>query len=117
MFDLYSLGTLVIVSGKFTLKSNGGAVDPDTVQLSIESPDGVLKTYTYNVDNYTVRASDGTSSTQSGAVDFITHDGTGQFSADVNANQHGHWYCRFFSSGNGQAANETHFEVKQPRAI
>jgi hypothetical protein len=116
-FNTYDLGELVDITSEFTRKSNGTPLDPDSVFLAIRSPDDIVRTYQFNNDAVQIKAADESTSTEAGGLSYISHDDTGDFSATINANEHGHWYYRWFSTGNGQAAEEKHFIVRQPRAI
>jgi hypothetical protein len=94
-YNTWDLGDKVRVSAPFTLVSSGGAVDPDVVKLSVQPPSGTVTTYTYGV----------------GAT--IVKDSAGNYHADIDANEEGTWYYRWFSTGNGQAAKEMRFVVRE----
>ena len=97
----YNLGALVTVRGAFTDPATAAAIDPDVIKLSVLTPDGVVTTYVYGTDDLVKK----------------TADTTGQYSADLNAQQAGWWYYRWWSEGIGQAAREGRFKVRAPKAI
>jgi uncharacterized protein YfaS (alpha-2-macroglobulin family) len=94
--NTYDLGDLVRCSGAFTNASDA-AVDPDTVLFQFRTPSGDITTYTYGVDAELVR------------------DSLGNYHVDVDANEVGEWWVRFYSTGSGQAADELSFEVSESR--
>lgn len=96
--NIYDVGDLVRCSGPFT-NSAGAAIDPEAVKVSIRKPDGTVTTYVYNTDAEVVK------------------DSVGNYHIDVDANAAGRWYYRWWSTGNGQAADENWFLVRTPRAI
>jgi len=101
-FNTYDLGKKVRVytgTNGFTVASSGAALDPDVVKLSILEPDETLTTYTYGV----------------GSV--IVKEATGKYYADIDVDQAGTWWARWFSTGDGQAADEIRFVVEEANAI
>ena len=90
--NTYQKGDLVRVSGTFT-NSAGTAIDPSVVKFSYKNPAGTTTTLTYGTDVALVK------------------DSTGNYHVDVDASLTGPWYCRFFSTGTGQAADESKFLV------
>lgn len=90
----YTKGQLVRVKGVFTNTDSGSAIDPTTVQVKYEDPDGTKITLTYGVDSALIK------------------DSVGNYHADLNANKTGIWVYRFESTGVGQAANEREFYVQ-----
>lgn len=88
----YHYGDLVRVTGSWTSLA-GTALDPTVVKCQIRAPDGTVTTLTYNTDVTLVKGS------------------TGVYYTDIDANQMGRWYYRFYSTGTGQASNETSFLV------
>lgn len=88
----YSLGTDVICSVVFR-NAAGVIADPDTVKFSVKPPGGPATTYTYLVGQ------------------AIVKDSVGQYHVNVDANAAGEWFYRFFSLGNGKAADENSFTV------
>jgi len=115
-FNSYKVGALVTIESAFTAESDGSNLDPDTVLLSVRSPDGVVRTYTYGSNNIVVKQPDGTTTTITGGASFITRIQTGEYSANLNANAPGTWYYFWHSTGNGQAADEKFFRVNSPHA-
>lgn len=92
----YDLGDLVRCSGAFT-DANSAAVDPDTVKFAFRTPSGSITIYTYVTDAQLVK------------------DSTGNYHVDVDANEVGSWWTRFYSTGNGQASAELEFKVRSSR--
>ena len=85
-------GDLVRVTGTFTQSTT--VLDPTTVLFSFSKPDGTTTTtYVYTTNTQLVK------------------DSTGIYHVDLNADQSGVWYYRFFSQGTGQAAQEGEFTV------
>lgn len=97
--NTHDLGDLVRVSGSFRDAILGGAIDPDVVKLSVRSPDGTVTTYTHGTDAEVVK------------------DQVGEYHADINADQSGTCYYRWWSTGEGQAAEENRFVVREARAV
>jgi hypothetical protein len=100
-FNRHDLGDLVRVStgeAGFTVAVTGDTLDPDAVFLSVRSPSGLMS-YEYGVG------------------DVIVKDGVGKYHADIDADEPGVWFYRWWSTGNGQAANEGRFEVKEAHAV
>ena len=86
MADTYDVGDKAHVTGEFTDPLNDNAyVDPTAVFLSVKDPSANVVTYTYSVSG-------------------ITKDATGQYSADIDIDEAGRWYYRWYSTGTGQAA-------------
>ncbi len=92
--DIYDLGDLVRVSGAFT-DSAGAAQDPNAVLFSFTDPSGNTSTYTYGVD-----------------VELVKDD-TGDYHVDVDCDECGVFWWRWYSTGSGQAADEGRFYVQQ----
>ena len=95
MSDLITVwkGQLVKCSGVFTI--DGAEADPDVVKVTITNPSGESTTYTYGTDAELVKAS------------------TGNYSVNVDADEAGTWYYRFWSTGDGQASEQSNFEVRE----
>lgn len=93
------LGDSVRASNVFTVFGTETELDPDDVFVSVKTPAAVLTTYEYLVDVELVR------------------DALGMFHIDINADEAGLWYVRWFSEGNGQAADEESFTVEDAEAI
>jgi uncharacterized protein YfaS (alpha-2-macroglobulin family) len=87
----YANGSSVRVSGTFRNTDTQALQDPDVVKLDLTTPAGVLTTYTYPTG--------------------ITKAGTGQYYATVDANADGNWTYRWYSTGTGQAAEESIFYI------
>lgn len=90
--NTYALGTDVVCRGLFKT-SAGVAADPSVVKFSVKNPNGVITTYTYVTDVQVVK------------------DSTGHYHVNVDANEAGTWYFRFFATGTGKAADESSFIV------
>lgn len=90
--NVHDEGDLVRCSGAFT-DSDGNATDPTVVLFKFQNPAGTETSYTYGVDAELVK------------------DSTGNYHVDINANAVGTWYYRFYSTGTGQAADESAFIV------
>lgn len=97
-FNTHDLGDSVKVNGVFTTPTTGAPLDPETVKLSVLAPDGTLTTYVYNTDSQ------------------VQRDSQGVYFAYIDANLPGTWYYRWWATGQGQAADETHFEVRNSEA-
>lgn len=96
-YEKYRQGNLVKVSGEFRDQDLGGVVDPDVVKLTVTKPDATQETFVY------------------GDGDEIVRDDPGQYHADINADQAGIWFYYWWSTGNGQGAEEQQFEVLAAR--
>lgn len=89
----YDLGDLVRCSGPFTTTA-GAAMDPAAVYFKAKDPEGaVIGPYQYGVDAQLVK------------------DSVGNYHVDLDANKTGTWTYKFYSTGNGQAADERSFTV------
>jgi hypothetical protein len=97
----YDLGDLVHVTTPTPFKNveTGAALDPDHVYLSVRDPSGNVDIYEYSVDAE------------------VTRVGTGDYESDISTDEEGTWYYRWWSTGDGQAAEENQFEVKAAFAI
>jgi hypothetical protein len=93
------LGSSLRASALFTVFDTETALDPDDVFVSIKTPAAVLTTYAYPADAQIVR------------------DSLGNFHIDINCDEAGTWYVRWFSEGNGQAADEESFTVEDAEAV
>ena len=93
MAATYDVGDLVRVTGTFT-NAAGAAVDPTVVTFTFRTPAGVATTYTYGVDAQLVKSA------------------TGVYYVDINVTAPQYWYCRFVSTGSGQAAGPHVFWVR-----
>lgn len=99
MPNTHDLGDLVRVEATFTDSVLGTAVDPDVVKLSVKSPDDVVTTYVYLTDAEIVK------------------DAVGEYHADIDVDQAGDWFYRWWSTGDGQAAEEKRFKVRAAEAV
>lgn len=93
MANTYQKGDLVRCSAAFT-NSAGSAVDPAAVRCQYKDPSGNTTSLLYGTDAALVK------------------DSTGNYHADVDADEAGKWYYRFYSTGSGQAADEDTFTVQ-----
>lgn len=109
MFNIHDFGAAVRLhtldsedgsSRPFTDAVNGGAIDPDGVSVTIKQPDGTIETFTYSEEG----------------TDVVKED-VGQYYIDIDANQVGTWYYRWWSTGNGQASEERRFVVRAAQAV
>ena len=91
---IYDKGDLVTCRGTFT-DSDGNAQDPDAIYCKVTDPSGNTDSYQYGVDAELVRSS------------------TGVYYVNVDADEVGVWYYRFYSTGAGQAAEESSFTVDE----
>lgn len=88
----YWKGQAVKVSASFT-DEDGEAVDPDVVKLSYTNPSGDTVTLEYGEDEEL----------------FTT--AAGHYEVIIDADEAGRWYYRWWSTGDGQASEQFHFEV------
>ena len=88
----YDKGDVVRCSATFS-NSAGVSIDPTAILFKFKTPAGATTTYTYGMDSELVR------------------DDTGDYHVDIDANEVGPWYFRFYSTGTGQAAAEAKFQV------
>lgn len=100
-YNTHDLGDLVQVytDPEFTNSITEAALDPDTVSVSVRNPSGDVTTYVYGTDPEVVK------------------DGVGEYHINIDANEAGRWHVRFFSTGNGQAAEERMFVVRAALAV
>ena len=89
----YQKGDLVRCTASFTT-SAGVATNPTAVRFQVRTPAGDTTEYVYGTDAEVVRPA------------------TGSYYVDVNASEAGTWRYRFYSTGTGQAADESAFRVK-----
>ena len=94
MANTYQLGDEVQVSGTF-VDSAGDAIDPTDVYCQVRDPSGNITTYEYGVDAALVK------------------DDTGEYHVDVDVDEVGWWWYRFYGTGTGQAADEERFRVEE----
>lgn len=93
MDSKYELGDLVRVTGTFTNEA-GDLVDPTVVNFAYIDPAGTRTDLVYGTDVEVVKSA------------------VGVYYVDVDADQVGRWRYRFWSTGSGQAANESYFVVR-----
>jgi hypothetical protein len=108
-FNTHDLGASVRVRSAFRNISKKVA-DPETVRLSIKTPSGTVSTVTFD----DLQEDDVTEihKRTSGEIEL-----TGEYFADLDANEAGTWFYRWFSEGELQAAAESRFEVRAAQAI
>ena len=83
------------MSGAFT-DSDDVAQDPTVVLFAFKAPSDTTATvYTYGVDAELVK------------------DSTGNYHVDLDTDEVGNWRVRFYSTGTGQAAEETYFHIRE----
>lgn len=92
VFNRYHLGDLVRVTAAFT-NTAGTATDPDVVKLTYRDPSGTETTLLYGTDAALVK------------------DSTGNYHVDIDANDDGVWYYRWWATGTGQSAESAKFIV------
>lgn len=90
----YDIGDLARVTAVFTDGETGDAIDPDVVKLAYRPKDGELVTLTYGTDSEIVK------------------DSVGHYHADIDIDSSGIWRYRWYSTGDGQAAEESSFFVR-----
>jgi len=96
--NTYDLGDLIRVTGTFT-DSASAAQDPTAVKLSFKDPSGNVTTYVYVTDAQLVKSA------------------TGIYYVDIDLDEVGTWWYRFWSTGTGQASGETRLEVRKLNAV
>ena len=86
----YDIGNVVRATVTFTdpLDSDA-AVDPAAVYAAVRDPSGAVTTYEYGVDSEAVKSA------------------TGVYYVDVTLTTSGRYHVRWYSTGTGQAAEET----------
>lgn len=93
--NTYSLGGLLRVAGLFA-NIAGTAIDPSVVKFKYRAPTGDTVTYTYGTDVQLVK------------------DSVGNYHVDLSLDIAGTWHYKFYSTGTGQAADESQFTVDTP---
>ena len=96
MANNYDKGDLIRVTGTFT-DSDGAAQDPTAVLCKYTDPGDNTTTLTYGVDAELVKSA------------------VGIYYVDVDADESGDWWYRFYSTGTGQAAAEGFFRVEESK--
>jgi hypothetical protein len=95
LYNSYDKGNLVRVSVTFKTPT-GTPVDPSVVVCQVEDPLGTTTTNTYT----TIGGS-------------IAKTGTGAYYYDVDGDMTGIWKYRWYSTGTGQSADESLFEINE----
>lgn len=91
----YDVGELVRCSAEWK-DLRGEYMDPDVVRFKVRRIGGAVTTHTYGEDDSS-----------------IVREAEGRYYIDVDAAEAGTWYYRFESAGEGQAAEELPFVVKE----
>lgn len=92
--EIIDVGDVVTLTGTFTESpSSTTKHDPTTVSFSIKEPDGTTTTYVYGTDSEVLKSA------------------VGVYVVDWPATQEGLHRYRWFSTGTGQAAEESFFDV------
>lgn len=94
MTTIYDVGDLAHLEAVFTIGETGVVLDPTQVFLKYTVPGGATTTLQYGVDQALVK------------------DREGYYHADVNLTTAGRWNYRWYSTGTGQAAEESYFDVR-----
>lgn len=97
--NTHDLGDRVRVSAVFRRVSDGEAIDPTVVSISVRDPEGVVTTKVYGTDEDVIK------------------DSVGNYHYDVDVDQAGTWYYRWFSTGAGKAGAEQLFNVDIAKAV
>lgn len=97
--NYHDLGDLVRVSAVFKDALLDTVMDPDIVKLSLKAPGEDVVVLTYGTDITVIK------------------DSTGNYHCDVDASVVGSWYYRWWSTGDGQAAEEKRFVVRAANAV
>jgi len=88
----YDLGDVVRVTGTWT-NAAGAATDPTSVYCKYMDPSRNVTSLEYGVDAALVKSD------------------TGIYYVDISADEPGRWFVRFYSTGTGQAAEESNFDI------
>jgi hypothetical protein len=97
--NTHDLGDLCRVTAEFTNVVTEAALDPTVVKLSFKDPSDNVTTWIYGTDAEIVK------------------DSTGNYHADIDCDEAGTWYYRWWSTGTGQAADEASFIVSDHEAV
>lgn len=90
--NVYDIGNLIRCPAVFRDSTNV-AIDPTHVYFEFKTPASVTTVYTYGTDAELVKSS------------------TGHYYVDVDGDEEGRWYYRWYSTGTGQAASESSFTI------
>ena len=82
----YHVGDVVTIYGAWT-DGDGVATDPADVFAKYSDPSGNITALEYGIDAELVR------------------DSAGNYHVDIDANDDGKWWYRFYSTGSGQASS------------
>lgn len=93
MANEYPLGNRIQVTGEF-VDDDDVFLDPAAVYCQVRNPQGVIKSYTYGT-----------------ADPSIVKSAVGHYLLDVDVDIPGKWVYRWYSTGNGKAADEDCFTV------
>jgi len=92
-YNVYKQGALVRVRANFE-NAAGTAIDPTAILCKYSNPAGTVTTLTYGTDVELVRSA------------------TGIYYVDIDASSPGRWNYRFYSTGTGQAAEQSSFIIE-----
>jgi hypothetical protein len=98
VINMYDLGQRVRCSAIFATTA-GVSTDPSVVFFRVMKPDKSVLNYQYPEPGVTI----------------IVKDDTGDYHADVDADQEGDWYYRWEGIGAIVGAGENHFGVRRTR--
>ncbi len=90
----YYKGQKVTVTALFK-NSAGTLADPSAVYAQYQNPSNEETSLQYGVD------------------DALGKSAVGTYYIDIDANEVGTWYYRFYSTGTGQAASEGYFTIAE----
>jgi hypothetical protein len=95
--NVYDLGNVVRTTGEF-LNSEQTPIDPTTVGVRVENPNGLETTALF------------------GVVDSgVQRVAPGKYHFDIRVDQAGRWHYQWYSTGVGEAAASSSFRVKRSR--
>ena len=92
--NTFDYGDLVRVAGTWTTAASV-ATDPTIVRFQYTDPSGNTTALLYGTDAAVVR------------------DSTGVYHVDINVDEVGIWRYRWYSTGTGQAATESMFNIRR----
>lgn len=96
----YDVGDLVKTTATFTDPDDGSALDPDSVFLRVEDPDGTITEYEYDGNNGDLDETDRIWRSEAGIYHF-----------NIDLVIAGVHYYYWYSTGHGQAADRGHFKA------
>ena len=97
--NTYDLGNLVKSKATFRNPETKAPLDPTTVSVSVKDPSGNVDTYLFGTDAEVVQSA------------------VGVYYINVDADEAGSFYVRWFSTGTGQAGKERRFTVRHAQAV